>query len=532
MNSFNRMARGASAGYAPARPRSEVPGRERLGRPGPLTQPRTLAPLLATFLALAAGCSGGPGESGGPGAAGGSGGAAGAAGDRPSILLVVVDTLRADRLGAWGYPEPTSPRIDAFAAGGTRLERYTTVVPSTLASFTSILTSRHPHTHGVYRNGIPWPEELEGMQGVLAGAGYRTAAFVSSYCLTRPFGIARGFETFDERLDVELPGLPFNSLARDGADTTDAVLAWLASRPDDGRPFFAMVHYFDPHWPYTPPEPYAELFDPGYAGPVTGSMEDLQRARALLAANRGRGNEHTRHLERLHLGEIRHVDDQFGRLLDGLRAAGLDGSTVVAFTSDHGETFDEHGDFFDHGASVYDTNIHVPLALAGPGIAAGRVLADNHCSLDLAPTLLELAGVAVPEEWEGRSFAPRLAGAADPGAPAGGTRTLFAEATKPHAAERGHRWPNRGKARAAIAGRFKLIEIPWAGGRRELYDLVADPLERNDLGADPAARPAGLDVDDLGARLDRWSRIVPESELGTLEDEEVLERLRALGYVR
>ncbi len=480
--------------------------------------------LLGVALAalLAAACGGGGGRP-----ARESGRSAPSA--KTSILLVVVDTLRADHLGAYGFRGEISPHVDALATRGVRFERYTTVVPTTLASFTSMLTGRHPHAHGVFRNGVRWPDGLEGIQSAFAGGGYETAAFIASWCLSSEFGLARGFDHFDQNLTVAFAEDPNNRLVRPASEVTSAAIAWLTGRRAD-RPFFAMVHYFDPHAPYQPPPPYDTMFDPGYRGPVTGSMPDIDVARRVLAASKGVHDANTRHLEALYDGEIRFADDEIGKLLAALDRLGLAGSTLVVFTADHGETLAEHEDFFNHGPSVYDTEIRIPLIVAGPGIGgAGTVAARPACNIDLAPTLLEYAGLPIPQGYEGHSFLATL-GKPEPGSsPAG--RLLFAEATKPQAVEQGQRWPNRLKARCVLRGTWKVIHTPWLHDRWEMYDLASDPLERKDLWGGAPSLPRAT-VDELSKALDWWSRIEPGGRPPEApQDAETLKRLRALGYV-
>jgi arylsulfatase A-like enzyme len=444
----------------------------------------------------------------------------------PNVLLIVVDTLRADRLGAYGFDRPTSPNLDRLAARGVRMERFYTAAPTTLASFTTLLTGRYPHSHGVYRNGVARPEGAPDLASVFRAAGYRTAGFVASYCLSEIFGVDRGFEHFDDELTVATPEMPSNKLIRRGAEVTDSVLAWLRTLDRDA-PFFAMVHYFDPHWPYSAPEPFRTMFDPDYDGPVRGSFADVLAMRARLREQRGRPDRDTDHLHALHLGEIRYTDHEIGRLLEGLEARGLGLDTLVVVTADHGEGIYEHGDFFDHGMTVYDSNIRIPLIVAGPRIeGGGRVVGGPASNVDLAPTLLDYAGLDVPEDFEGRSFAAVLTGVGEIPGP---DRDLFAEATKPRQAEAGQAWPNRLKDRCVIRGRLKLIRRPLLGDGAELYDLVADPGEIRDL----AGGPEAANGERMDASLRAWSEVVPETLPPRPEtDPDVLERLRSLGYVR
>ncbi|MBZ5639851.1 MAG: sulfatase-like hydrolase/transferase [Acidobacteriia bacterium] len=447
----------------------------------------------------------------------------------PNILLLAVDTLRADHVGAYGARADLTPHVDALARRGVRLERYTTVVPTTLASFTSLLTGRHPHSHGVFRNGVRWPEGLEGIQSVFLKGGYETAAFIASYCLSSAFGLSRGFEHFDEHLTVAFDGDPNNPLVRPASEVASAFVTWLERRPRDHRPFFAWVHFFDPHAPYQPPPPYDAMFDPDYRGVVNGSMADIERGRRALARSGGGEDPDTRHLEALYSGEIRYVDDEIGKLLSALDRSGLASRTLVVFTADHGETLHEHEDYFDHGPSVFDTEIRIPLIVAGPGIEGpGRTDLRPACNIDLAPTLLEYAGLPAVKEHEGRSF---LDGLRRAGPHRTATeRALFAEATKPYLVERNQRWPNRLKARCILRGSWKTIHVPWRDDRWELYDLSSDPAEQRNLwGGSALPRET---VDGMASALEWWARAEPGGRPAEGPvDEEILKRLKALGYV-
>jgi len=481
-----------------------------------------LGAVLAASLAASA-CGGGRGDRDAPRTASHPSDA------KPNVLLIVVDTLRADHVGAYGFRGDITPSVDALARRGVRFERYTTVVPTTLASFTSMLTGKHPHTHGVFRNGVRWPGGMEGIQAVFGRGGYETAAFIAGYCLSSEFGVSSGFERFDEKLTVAFDADPNNRLVRPAGEVTASFVSWLGGRQGDGRPFFAMVHYFDPHAPYQPPPPYDSMFDPAYRGGVTGSMGDIDLGRRALARSGGVLDDDTRHLAALYAGEVRYVDDEIGKLLAAVERAGIAKDTLVVFTADHGETLHEHDDFFNHGPSVYDTEIRIPLIVAGPGVEeAGRAVARPACNIDLAPTLLEYAGLTIPEGIEGHSFLAEIR-RKDPGG-ASAERSLFAEATKPQAVERGQRWPNRLKARCILRGPWKVIHTPWRGDRWELYDLASDPVEQRNLWGGSALPRAT--VDGMAEALTWWSKTEPGGRPPEgPQDEEILKRLRALGYV-
>ncbi len=468
------------------------------------------APLLpaAFFFLLALLFAGGCGD--GPV---GTGPAAGR-----NILLVVADALPAAHLGCYGQERPTSPVIDALAAESALFEDYHTVVPSTLPSFLTLFTSRYPKDHGASRNGCAPREGLGSLAAALSRAGYRTAFFLSSYCLKARFGTKKGFDHFDAELDKK-SSLPSNKLTRSARSVTDAVLRWL-DRTDGDRPWFAVVHYFDPHWPYEPPEEFARLLAGDDAERFAVSFETVRASRDVLEKRGGVPGEEELLIRDLHLAEIRYMDSEIGRLLE--RIDRDDRDTVVVFTADHGETFWEHEDYFNHGLSVYNSNLHIPLLIRGAGIVPpGRFGAPRFSNIDLAPTLLGLVGVVFPEDFEGIDRHTLLTGTgdADPG-------PVFAEATKPHYEEEGARRPNLRKAKCIMAGKWKLIWTPWKKGRKQLFNLADDPAETRNLAKDPEYSRLVGELHDL---LRGWARSSAES--GPVEiPESVRRELDKLGY--
>ena len=440
---------------------------------------------------------------------------------RPNLLLVVIDTLRADHLGCYGHGNDPTPNLDALASKGARFESFRSVVPTTLASFTSILTSEYPVDHGVYRNGIPRPEGSPSLPELLSESGYTSAAFVSSFCLSSRFGLHLGFDHYDEELPLAI-GLPQNRVIRRGSETTDAALAWLRER-DGEQPWFAMVHYFDPHWPYAPPPHFVSEGGVDVTG--AGSFGAIVAARRRFRAT-GEADAAMHRLHELYKGEIRYVDQQIGRLIDRLEDLPAMRNTYVVVTADHGESILEHADPFNHGLTVYETNIRIPLIVTGPTVPTA-VVSTPGATIDLAPTLLELAEVEAPDTFRGRSLLSELSGG-----PAGSPRPLFAEATQPFDAEAGQIWPNRRKARSVLLDDLKLIHTPWRGDRFELYDLGDDPLEEHDLiGAGRVGEYS--DFTELENALSSWSAQPPHRiGVGRSEfDVEVRKKLRSLGYV-
>ncbi|UCE87113.1 MAG: sulfatase [Deltaproteobacteria bacterium] len=333
-----------------------------------------LGPALLA-LALLAGCRGDPA--------------------RPaSAVLIVIDTLRADHLGAYGHARPTSPNIDRWSKRGALFEQALASSPWTLPSFGAIYTGRHPSQHRAGQLIVRQPPErtfarLDAATPTLAERlserGYATAAVVTNPFLHPSFGIARGIESYDYvRGDARRN--------RRASAVVDRALRWLDGR--DARPFLLVVHCFDPHLAYDPPPSVRGRFTAGYTGSLELPLNPLLQIRAgrveLDAADR-------RFIEAAYDEELLFVDAQVGRLLDGLEARGLLTDTLVMLTSDHGEEFFEH-DGFEHGHSAYQELLHVPLVVWGPGVRPGRI-SPPVSHVDLVPTLLDALGQPVPESY-------------------------------------------------------------------------------------------------------------------------------------
>lgn len=396
---------------------------------------------------------------------------------RPNVLLVTIDTLRWDHLGCYGYAGGTSPVLDALAAGGVRFETVLMHVPLTAPSHASILTGLIPPRHGVRDNGaFVLDQSVPTLEGALASAGYHTAGFVSGFPLDRRFGFASGFEVYDDRMSRGARSARAVYLERNASDTTSKILEWLDNirTRADARPWFAWVHYFDPHAPYDPPPDLLERFP----------------------ANR-------------YDGEIAFVDQQIGRLLERLVASGEAERTVVLVTADHGESLGDHGEE-THGVLIYDSTLRVPWIMAGPGIREGLVSKTVARGVDVMPTLLDLAGQATPAGLDGRSLRPALEGMSM------GDEPAYIESLL---ARRHLGWaPLHGLRSAA----WKLIEAP----RRELYDLDRDPGERDNVIDAQGERAASL-----ARRLQADMRATAAQATKAPTDREAAERLRALGYL-
>jgi arylsulfatase A-like enzyme len=413
------------------------------------------------------------------------------------LLLITVDTLRADHLGCYGYRHATSPRIDQLAREGTRFDTAITAAPVTLTSHASILTSTYPSAHGLLGNQrfLIVGERLTTLAEILRPRGWRTGAFVSASILSHRFGLAEGFDIYEDSFDVDAA-----ATERRAEATVDLALGWL--RRAKGGPFFLWLHLFDPHGEYDPPEPYRSMFQPRRAG-IDGRREGLAK-RALYD------------------GEIRYADAQIGRLLQQLEASGLGSRTLVVLTSDHGQGLGQHG-IRGHIRSLYDEVARVPLILRYPGrVPAAKVIRAQVRTIDILPTALELVDIDWQAEIDGRSLVSLLDGReTEAAAPAAYTQTwLYALDQRARAGADDLYHP-----RALRTERWKLIDDPTRG-RLQLYDLMGDPAERSDLAGNRGAlaRELHRELAELA------SRGGPAPQAAELTDTERA-KLRALGYL-
>jgi arylsulfatase A-like enzyme/Flp pilus assembly protein TadD len=387
---------------------------------------------------------------------------------RPSVLLVTLDTLRADRLGAWGGPAGLTPALDRLAARGVVFEEALASAPLTLPSHATLLTGLEPPRHGVHDNGTyVLPPELETLATRLKTAGYETSAFVGAYVLDRRFGLARGFDHYDDRIDRNASGASVLESQRAGGEVVSAATAWLEGRE---RPFFLWAHLYDAHAPYDPPPPFRDA-----------------------------------HAGRPYDGEVAYVDDCVGRLVEAARAATARqraGEPLVAVVADHAESLGEHGEL-THGFFVYQATLRVPFLLAGPGVPAGERRPGAARTADLAPTLLGRLGLAIPAGLDGVDLFA-----------SGPAREAYAETLYPAS----FGWSS---LRSFRMGSLKLVDAP----RPELYDLAADPQEATNLAPQ---RPET--VERLRQAL-RALRARERAPAAASLDPAAVERLRALGYV-
>jgi arylsulfatase A-like enzyme len=448
--------------------------------------------------------------------------------DRPNVLLVSGDTLRADHLGSHGYRRPTSPRLDALAKTAVRFSRAYAQSPWTTPSHVSMLTGLYPSGHRVNQSFTELARFLGGRGGyrllsprvetlaeILRREGYRTLARTGGVGVDSTLGFDRGFDVYEN--DTELDPGTFSRLT-----------GWLDAYGD--APWFLFLHTYEVHAPYKrtdlasavlSEEQRAEIDRMRSEGRIGGSglFESHLRSRGLLRRDV---------TEALYDGGILFMDGFFGRLLDELRRRGLDERTIVVFTSDHGEEFaDHHPDrFYDsHCSPVYDELLHVPLIVRVPGRFAPRTVADPVESVDIVPTLLQLLGIRVPETVQGESLVGLMRGGKAPS-----TWTL-SEATC-----------EGPEMKALREGRHKLVVASPPGGERSglaavserwLFDLRRDPGERTNLVERDAARARAMEERLLSvlARVTASPDGVAARHPGDAVGDELRERLRALGYV-
>lgn len=447
---------------------------------------------------------------------------------RQRMLLLTVDTLRADHVSAAPHGPANTPFLDGLLAEAQVFTRTVTPVPRTTPALASLLSGAYPHTTGVRALADSLAPEIVSVAELFRYRGFRTIAVVSNHVLRPKRGLTRGFEIYDYAGD-----------ARGGDATTAAALAHLETIAPD-EPVFLWVHYIDPHVPYAPPPELARAFDPGYEGRyaerfggepgATGPSAfpaDLPKREAIYRNPLPeRVNEHVR---RLYAADVRATDGAIERLLAGLAKAG--GPWSLVFTADHGESLGEHDYYWEHGDYVLEGTVRVPLAFLLPeGDPLRRARRhDAWVSLvDVMPTLVELFDLPVPYDLpyvlEGRSLLPALEGR--PLA----AREVFSESGRSHhpeEIERRVRFDVAGRFRAVYRGRWKLVWTPFQTPEREfsLYDVETDPAETEDL-----YRPDHPEVPALRRALSAWLR-EDETRTETALDERDVELLRSLGYV-
>jgi arylsulfatase A-like enzyme len=417
----------------------------------------------------------------------------------PNVLLVTIDTLRADRVSGYGYGRPTTPNLDRLMASGARFTAARTVEPLTNPALCSMFTSLYPHEHGATRNGLAMRPGLPSAATTLRRRGYRSAAFVGNWTLKdRISGLGQHFEDYHEVFTRKRWFGVFKGEAT-AEDLTAGALAWLAEHQRaHRRPFLLWVHYVEPHAPYRLQAPFAARLGIRIAGEV--SRQDRYDS------------------------EIAFTDHHIGRLLAAVAGdAALAANTLIVFAADHGESLGEHG-VWGHGRHLFDTTLRIPLAVVWPGRLEPQVVDAPALNLDVAPTLLGLAGLPVPQGFRGFDWSEVLRGAPPPR-----DRVTLYQAHKgavlsPQEARAARR---RGLLEVAVLRGMRKEILRFEGRNRWLFDLARDPRESRSE-APPAA--------ELSAELRQWITQVQQGLVASDRlapaalDPESVERLRALGY--
>lgn len=418
---------------------------------------------------------------------------------RRNLILISVDTLRADRLGCYGYERPTSPTIDRLAREGTLFSDASAPSPWTLPSHASMFTGLYPRRNGVTGTRFTMPKDVATLAELLSKYGYATGGVVTNSLLTTN-GLDRGFDFHEE---VDKGGPHPSATSRRGIE-------WLQGR-DRKRPFFLLLHYIDPHADYGTLEGVRDQFVEPYDGPVRGKSEELY---AFVEGRLKLDEADGRHLSNLYDGAIRQLDGELEEILTYLDGEGLFEDTLLVLTSDHGEEFLDHGGVL-HGLTHFDEVARVPFILRGPGIEAGRRIETPVSLVDLVPTCLGELGFPIPKNLDGLNLRPLLRGTGE--LP---RRRIYFEADLDGSLAGSM---IKGKDRAVRNGRFKL-HFNERTDEVRLYDLKNDPGETRDVSTEHPGLTQEL-LEDLRGFL-AAGRDVPARTL----TEDDLERLRELGY--
>lgn len=395
----------------------------------------------------------------------------------PSIILISIDTLRADRLGCYGYRRTPTPHIDAIAQGGTLFAAIESQVPLTFPSHVSLFTSTYPFFNGIEDNGEALRPNAVTLATLLRARGYHTGAFVGGFALDRRFGLNQGFDEYDSTFDLHRQGeSDSGDVKRLGAEVVRNATQWLQA--NSSHPFFLFLHLYDLHTPYNLPASFRARYGAGYDG------------------------------------ELRYVDEQVGVFWDALRQRNLLDKTLIVFVSDHGESLGEHGEK-THGYFIYQSSVWVPLIIHWPqGSEKFPARMNDPAGLmDVAPTILQFAGIPLPREFQGRSLLEALRPA-----PAAAERDVYSESLYPH------NHFGCASLRSLRTGHYKYIQAP----KPELYDLAADPGETRNLYEQKRSLALAAQEKLLSLRA-RYRNEHPLSAKAL--DPEAVARLSSLGYV-
>ncbi len=430
-----------------------------------------------------------------------------------NVILIVLDTVRADKLGCHGNPLGLTPEIDKFAKSAVRFDQAFAHAPWTLPSVASLFTSQYPSQHGAGGQlGAFYflPDKAITIAEVFRRADAVTGAIINVVFLTQKFGTTQGFDSIDATF-------PINNLAsRRARQTTTAAINWLDKHREER--FFLFVHYFDPHLIYDPPEPFRNRF--------TDASERQSKdfifgtGSEVVALRKGKiqlNCDTVSRLEKLHNGELAYTDSEVGRLLEGISARGLDDNTIIIITADHGEEFCDHGGF-EHGHTLYNELLHVPLIIHTPeskSKKAGTSIDTTVRQIDIAPTICELAGIKPDSVFFGKSLVELILGKEGPDRPVWSEGNMWGPS--------GISWQKDG---------FKLIRLP-SQAEWQLFDLKADAHEQHNIAEKIPQQYAEMkrDLQAVYQAISTPIKIGATGKQPKLTQEEI-ERLRSLGYVK
>lgn len=483
-----------------------------------------------------------------------------------NVVLISIDTCRADFIGAYGNSAISTPHLDALAKQGVLFEHFYSTINTTLPSHASLFTGLYPRNHGVARNAMRLGAQNLTLAEFLKSHGYSTAAFVGSFALASVFGLNQGFDVYEEAfmgdpsryigrsiiiktkdgkmLEALEPDTRTGDIMRDAEEVKVSFEKWL--KANQNRKFFAFIHFYDPHFPYLPPEkwyrkhmdaipektPLTEQdrinFYPNFK-PLVGSIENFRPDQMqsvefspVLDA-----------LVHLYAAEIEYVDSVVGELVENLERSGLRDRTILIVTSDHGENLIEHSrfnSFFRHGLLTHQTETRVPFLISSPGLLpAGLRISKAATQLDVFPALLDLLDLKASQRFDGNSFYEALFGKDKQESP----RLIFAEASQPRIREEDSAesfWPNNENSASVWYGEWKYTRVPWKN-YEAIFRISQDQVEENNIIQLLEHKNPRL-LRELRDELFAWQKNAKNIDTAFQLTKEDREKLESLGYVQ
>lgn len=418
-----------------------------------------------------------------------------------NIILISIDTLRADHLGCYNYPRDTSPSVDKFREDAILFRRCTAQSPSTLTSHASILTSLIPSHHGAFfTRGQALPDNIKTMAELLKEKGYRTISFNDGGQIAPQFGLTQGFDKYESMSDkLKAEHLNFNRIVT-------KTMTWLDGNPTEK--FFLFLHTYETHHPYTPKKRQLKLFESNYNGDLNWQItvemiEKINKGEIKLT------EEDKQHIINTYDAEIRSMDESFGLLIDYLKKKKLYDNTLIIFTSDHGEEFGEHGTWAMHSHTLFNDQLHVPLLFKLPQSKfASRKVNHLVLSIDILPTVMDLLGEKISKNFEGSSLVPLIKGIPP-------KKPVFAIS-------------QRDMQQTYVSAYWSVMTRKWKLYDAKLYDILNDPGELKDIAAAHEELKTSLQKYALKYMKRRDKKFTGKKI--TLDDE-LREKLKSLGYL-